>query len=43
MKLEKTANRELKKLYLWLNVSRLSLNVTKTKINNKAIMEKDNI
>ena len=61
IKLEKTVNRELKNLYLWLNVNRISLNVTKTnfiifhpynkplkryitsKINNKAIMEKDNI
>ena len=61
IKLEKTVNKELQKLYLWLNVNRLSLNVTKTnfiifhpynkplkkyitlKINNKAIMEKDNI
>ena len=54
-------NKELQKLYLWLNINRLSLNVTKTnfiifqpynkplkqhitlKINNKAIMEKNNI
>ena len=59
IRLEKAVNRELKKLYLWLNVNRLSLNVTKTnfiifhpynkpkyitiKINNNAIMEKDNI
>ena len=61
IKLEKTVNKELQKLYLCLNVNRLSLNVTKTnfiifhpynkplkkyitlKINNKAIMEKDNI
>ena len=27
---EKTVNKELKKLYLWLNVNRLSLNVSKT-------------
>ena len=27
---EKTLNTELKKLYLWLNVNRLSLNVSKT-------------
>ena len=29
-KLEKTVNKELKKLYLWLNINRLSLNVSKT-------------
>ena len=28
--LEKTANKELEKLYLWLNVNRLSLNIDKT-------------
>ena len=28
--LEQTINRELKKLYLWLNVNRLSLNIDKT-------------
>ena len=28
--LEKTVNKELKKLYLWLNVNRLSLNIDKT-------------
>ena len=27
---EKTVNKELEKLYLWLNVNRLSLNVSKT-------------
>ena len=61
IKLENTVNIELKKLYFWLNVNRLSLNVSKTnciifhpynkplkqhitlKINNKAIIEKDNI
>ena len=61
IKLENTVNKELKKLYLWLNVNRLSLNVSKTnyiifhpynkplkqhitlEINNKAIIEKDNI
>ena len=61
IKLENTVNKELKKLYFWLNVNRLSLNVSKTnyiifhpynkplkqhitlKINNKAIIEKDNI
>ena len=61
IKIEKTVNKELQKLYLWLNINRLSLNVTKInfiifhpynkplkqhitlKINNKAIMEKDNI
>ena len=30
IKLEKAVNKELKKLYLWLNVNRLSLNVSKT-------------
>ena len=30
IKLEKTMNKELQKLYLWLNINRLSLNVTKT-------------
>ena len=30
IKLEKTVNKELQKLYLWLNVNHLSLNVTKT-------------
>ena len=29
-KLERTVNRELNKLYLWLNVNRLSLNIDKT-------------
>ena len=29
--LEKTVNKELSKLYLWLNVNRLSLNIDKTK------------
>ena len=29
-KLEKTVNKELKKLYSWLNVNRLSLNISKT-------------
>ena len=29
-KLERTVNKELRKLYLWLNVNRLSLNVSKT-------------
>ena len=61
IKLENTVNKVLKKLYLWLNVNCLSLNVSKTnyiifhpynkplkqhvtlKINNKAIIEKDNI
>ena len=61
IKLENTVNKELKQLYLWLNVNRLSVNVSKTnyiifhpynkplkqhitlKINNKAIIEKDNI
>ena len=28
--LEKTINKELNKLYLWLNVNRLSLNINKT-------------
>ena len=28
--LEKTVNKELSKLYLWLNVNRLSLNIDKT-------------
>ena len=66
IKFENMVNKELKKLYLWLNVNRLnvnrlSLNVSKTnyiifhpynkplkqhitlKINNKAIIEKNNI
>ena len=30
LNVEKTVNKELKKLYLWLNVNRLSLNVSKT-------------
>ena len=30
LKVEKVVNNELKKLYLWLNVNRLSLNVSKT-------------
>ena len=30
IKLEKTVNKELQKLHLWLNVNRLSLNVSKT-------------
>ena len=29
-KLERTVNKELRKLYLWLNVNHLSLNVSKT-------------
>ena len=28
--LEKTVNKELSKLYLWVNVNRLSLNIDKT-------------
>ena len=28
--LEKTVNKELEKLYLWMNVNRLSLNIDKT-------------
>ena len=28
--LEKTINKELNKLYLWLNINRLSLNIAKT-------------
>ena len=32
IKLEKTVNKELQKLYLWLNVNRLSLNVSKTNL-----------
>ena len=46
--LEKTINKELNKLYLWLNVNRLSINIDKTmkqhvtiKINIKAIKEKE--
>ena len=30
LKVEKVVNNELKKLYLWVNVNRLSLNVSKT-------------
>ena len=30
LKIEKVVNKELKKLYLWLNANRLSLNVSKT-------------
>ena len=30
LNVENTVNKELKKLYLWLNVNRLSLNVSKT-------------
>ena len=30
LKVEKTVNKELKKLSLWLNVNRLSLNISKT-------------
>ena len=32
--LEKTINKELHKLYLWLNVNRLSLNIDKNELHN---------
>ena len=43
-KLERTVNKELRKLYLWLNVNRLSLNVSKTNFiifhpNNKPLKQ----
>ena len=35
--LERTVNKELNKLYLWLNLNRLSLNIDQIKSNQKNI------